>query len=128
MRLAYPLVAGFCALLHNAISLGLDQVGVHYAIASVLSFFVVGTSGFLLHCAITFRTRATLRALIRYLGAMAFNLPLSIVALFLFHDVAGLPIVLASPLATVALFVVNYFLSAWAIVGGQPKIGEAKEP
>ena len=128
MRLAYPFVAGFCALLHNAIIIGLDQVGVHYAIASTISFFVVAASGYLLHCAITFRTRATLRSFLRYLGAMAFNLPLSIVALFLFHDVAGLPIVLASPLATVALFVVNYFLSAWAIIGRQPKIGEAKEP
>ena len=128
MRLAYPFVAGFCALLHNAIIIGLDRVGVHYAIASTISFFVVAASGFLLHCAITFRTRATWRSFVRYLGAMAFNLPLSIVALFLFHDVARLPMVLASPLATVALFVVNYFLSAWAIIGGQQKIGEAKKP
>ena len=127
MRLAYPAVAGFCALLHNVVIIGLDRVGVHYTIASVVSFFLVAATGFLLHCAITFRTRATLRSFIRYLGAMAFNLPLSVVALFLFHDVARLPMLIASPLATVALFVVNYFLSAWAIVGGQSRVGEARE-
>jgi putative flippase GtrA len=128
MRLAYPAVAGFCALLHNAIIIGMDRVGVHYAIASVVSFFVVAASGYLLHCAITFHTPPALKSFLRYLGAMAFNLPLSIVALFLLHDVAGLPIVIATPLATVALFVINYFLSAWAIIGGQAKIGEVKEP
>ena len=127
MRIAYPAVAGFCALLHNVIIIGIDRVGVHYAIASIVSFFLVAASGFLLHCAITFRTRATLRSFLRYLGAMAFNLPLSVVALFLFHDVARLPMIIASPVATVVLFVVNYFLSAWAIVGGQPKAGEARE-
>jgi len=127
MRIAYPAVAGFCALLHNVIIIGIDRVGVHYAIASIVSFFLVAASGFLLHCAITFRTRATLRSFLRYLGAMAFNLPLSVVALFLFHDVARLPMIIASPVATVVLFVVNYFLSAWAIVGGQPKVGEARE-
>lgn len=128
MRLAYPLVAGFCALLHNAIIIGMDRIGVHYAIASTISFFTVAASGYLLHCAITFRTRPGLRSFLRYLVAMSFNLPLSIVALFLFHDLARLPMVIASPVATIALFVVNYFLSAWAIVGGQPTIGEAKEP
>lgn len=128
MRIAYPAVAGFCALLHNVIIIGLDRVGVHYATASVVSFFLVAASGYLLHCAITFRTSPVLRSFVRYLGAMAFNLPLSIVALFLFHDVARLPMIIASPLATVALFVANYFLSAWAIVGGKPEVGGAKEP
>lgn len=128
MRIAYPAVAGLCALLHNVIIIGLDRVGVHYAIASVISFFLVAATGYALHCAVTFRTRPDLRSFLRYLAAMAFNLPLSVVALFLFHDVGGLPIVIASPLATVALFVINYFLSAWAIVGGQRGVGEAKDP
>ena len=127
MRIAYPAVAGLCALLHNAIVIGLDRIGVHYAIASTISFFAVAATGYLLHCAITFRTPPAVRSFIRYLGAMAFNLPLSIVALFLFHDVARLPMIIASPLATVALFVVNYFLSAWAIVGGRHEPGEAGE-
>jgi putative flippase GtrA len=128
MRLAYPAVAGFCALLHNVIVIGLDRVGIHYAIASTVSFFVVAASGYLLHCAITFRTSPRFRSFLRYLGAMAFNLPLSILALFLFHDIAGLPMIIASPAATLALFVANYFLSAWAIVGGQPEPGEVREP
>ena len=126
MRLAYPLVAGVCAVLHNVIVIGLDRVGVHYAIASTISFFVVAATGYLLHCAITFRAQPAWRSFLRYLGAMAFNLPLSIVALFLFRDVAALPMIIASPLATVALFVVNYCLSAWAIIGGQAS--EANEP
>lgn len=127
MRWAYPFVAGFCAILHNVVIIGLDQVGVHYAVASVISFILVATSGYLLHCALTFRTPATLRSFGRYSVAMAFNLPLSILALFLFHDVAGLPMVIASPVATVALFAANYFLSAWAIIGGQPKAEEVNE-
>jgi putative flippase GtrA len=117
MRWAYPAVAAFCALLHNAIVIGGDWLGIHYAIASTISFFTVAAAGYLLHCAITFRTSPQWRSFGRYLVAMAFNLPLSILALFLFHDLAGLPMVIASPAATLALFVANYFLSAWAIVG-----------
>lgn len=127
MRWAYPAVAAFCALLHNAIVIGFDALGVHYAIASTVSFVLVAAAGYLLHCAITFRTRPVMRSFLRYTGAMAFNLPLSIAALFLFHDLLGLAMVVASPVATVAMFVVNYFLSAWAILGGEPGKGRASE-
>jgi putative flippase GtrA len=124
VRLAYPAVAGVCAVLHNLVIIGLDSVHIHYAIASFFSFFVVAATGYLLHCAVTFRTPPRIHSFVRYVGAMAFNLPLSILALFLLHDLAGLSIAVASPVATVALFVVNYFLSAWAIIGGERKAGE----
>lgn len=120
MKLRYLIVAAICAILHNVVIIGLDWLGVHYVFASFVSFALVVTTGFLLHCSFTFVVERSLAAYLRYAVAMAANLPLSIAALFLFHDVAGLPMVIASPVATVALVVMNYFLSAWAIVGGFP--------
>jgi len=121
MTLRYAVVAAGCAILHNVIIIGLDRLGVHYVFASLVSFVVVLSTGYLLHCSFTFTADRSLGSFLRYGGAMAANLPLSILGLFLFHDIAHLPMVIASPVATVALFVVNYFLSAWAIVGGVPR-------
>ena len=120
-RLRYTIVAASCALLHNAIIIGMDWLGIHYVVASFVSFVVVASVGYLLHCAFTFDAERSPASFGRYLAAMALNLPLSIVLLFLFHDLCGLAMVIASPAATVALFVVNYFLSAWAILGGRAR-------
>jgi putative flippase GtrA len=125
-RIRYLIVGATCALLHNAIIIGLDQLGVHYVFATCVSFVIVVSVGYLLHCAFTFSAQRSLASFGRYIIAMAANLPLSIVALFLFHDLCGLDMAIASPAATVTLVVLNYLLSAWAILGGraEPKPGE----
>jgi putative flippase GtrA len=117
MKHRYIIVAALCALLHNAIIIGLDWLGVHYVFASLVSFFLVAATGYLLLCNFTFVSERSLTSFARYVGAMALNLPLSIAALFLFHDILRLPMWIASPVATVAMVAVNYFLSRWAITG-----------
>ena len=43
-----------CALLHNAVMIGGDWLGLHYAASSVVSFAIVVTFGYLLHSGWTF--------------------------------------------------------------------------
>jgi putative flippase GtrA len=57
----------------------------------------------------------TVPSFLRYAAAMVMNYPLSILAMFLLVNVAGLSIPIASPLATVILMGWNYFASRWAI-------------
>ncbi len=106
-----------CALLHNAIMIGGDWLGLHYALANLISFAVVVVVGFRLHSGWTFtgaeRSRASFA---RYALGMAANLPLSLAGMFVFVDLAGLPVSVAAPAVTVLLAVFNYFAGRWALV------------
>lgn len=105
-----------CALLHNAIMIGGDWLGLHYALANLISFAVVVVVGFRLHSGWTFtgaeRSRASFA---RYALGMAANLPLSLAGMFVFVDLAGFSVPIASPIVTVLLFAMNYLGNKWAL-------------
>ena len=105
-----------CALLHNAIMIGGDWAGLHYVTSSFISFAVVVLFGYWLHSGWTFpgaeRGRVTLA---RYTLTMALNLPLSIAGMYVFVDLAGMAVPLASPLVTVLLAAFNFVGGRWAL-------------
>jgi putative flippase GtrA len=113
-----------CALLHNAIMIGGDWLGLHYVASSLLSFAIVSGFGYWLHSAWTFpgaqrgRTPFT-----RYALTMSVNLPLSIAGMFVFVDLAGLPVSVAAPLVTVLLAAFNFLGARWALRAGRAKAG-----
>jgi len=114
--LRYAAVAGGCLLLHNVVLISADAVGLHYVIASVVSFLLVSVTGFLLHAWATFRTEASLAAYGRYAAAMALNLPLSVVLLWLAYQQAGLPMVVAAPSVSLVMMLWNFVATRWALV------------
>jgi putative flippase GtrA len=114
-KIRYLGVSGACLLLHNALMIGLSTVGVHYAAACTLSFFAVAAAGFLLHARLTFAAAPTASGFFRYAAAMALNLPLSIVLIWLFHDLGSAPMALAAPAATLLLVLWNYLAAQWAL-------------
>lgn len=116
----YAIVGLACALLHNVIMIGLDRWHLHYALSALVSFAVVVLVGYALHVSYTFREQTSLASLWRYTVGMATNYPLNVALLFLMCDVAGLPMVIAAPAATVLLFGWNFLLSRWAIVRSVP--------
>jgi putative flippase GtrA len=106
-----------CALLHNAIMIGGDWIGLHYVISNVVSFGAVGAFGYLLHTWWTFPGAVRGGAsFFRYLLGMAANLPLSLAGMLVFVDVAGLPVSVAAPVVTVLLAAYNYFAGRWALL------------
>jgi putative flippase GtrA len=109
-------VSAACALLHNAIVIAADRLGLHYAAASLLSFLVVVLFGYWLHCAWTFPAaeRGSM-TLARYALSMSANLPLFVGGMFLAVDVAGLGVALAAPLVTVLLWAFNFAATRWAL-------------
>ncbi|MBX9925438.1 MAG: GtrA family protein [Hyphomicrobiaceae bacterium] len=112
----YLIVGLACALLHNAILIGLDRLAVHYIVSSAVSFVACVAVGYLLHTRYTFSVAAGLASLWRYTVAMAANLPLSIGLLFAMVDVLSIPVVVAAPATTILMFAWNYLASRWAIV------------
>ena len=118
VRRRYLAVAVSCALLHNAVMIGCDWMGVHYVPASGVSFLVVVLWSYALHARFTFTQQVSTKSFLRYALGMATNFPVSIALMFLFCDLAGLAVPIAAPLSTVILFAWNFTASRWAIVGG----------
>lgn len=116
----YLIVGGVCAVAHNAIVLGADRLGFHYVAGCLLSYVLVVLLGFALHVRYTFAVLPTLAAFWRYSVSMAANYPLTLALLFLMCDVAGWPVAIAAPVATVMLIAWNFVASRWALVPGAP--------
>jgi putative flippase GtrA len=105
-----------CAALHNVIMIGGDLAGWHYVVSSIVSLVVVTAFGYLLHTRWTFPGAARGReAFRRYALTVSANYPLSLAGLFVLVDLAGVPVVVAAPVVTVALFVFNYAANRWAL-------------
>jgi putative flippase GtrA len=120
-KLRYVAVGALCALLHNAIMIGADFLGLHYATSLVISYVIVVVVGYVLHVSYTFRAPASASGFVRYAIPMAANFPLTLAAMFVLCDVMTLPVPVAAPLTTVIMFAVNYVFSKWAIVGGSER-------
>jgi putative flippase GtrA len=120
----YLVVAAICMVTHNAIVIGGDALGLYMPLAVTISFCVVVLLGFVLHSRFTFSVKGDARSLLRYTAAMALNLPLNILLLWLLFDLMRWPMVVASPVATVVMLAVNFFASRWAIAARGPG-GEA---
>ena len=112
----YATVGAACALVHNLVMIGSDLAGVHYLPATLLSFVVVTPLGYALHCRYTFRRGHSTARLLRFLSGVAVGYPISLALMVLFCSGLGLPVAVAAPLATAALFVFNYVAAHWAIV------------
>jgi putative flippase GtrA len=116
----YLIVGLICAVAHNAIVLGADRLGLHYAVGCVLSYVLVVLLGFALHVRFTFGATPTPAGFWRYAVSMAANYPLMLALLFVMCDVAGWPVAIAAPLATVLLMAWNFVASRWALAHSAP--------
>ena len=124
-KACYLAVATSCALLHNAVMIGCDWLGVHYLPASGVSFVIVVLWSYALHARFTFGRPMSARSFLRYALGMATNFPGSIALMFIFCDLAGLSVAIAAPLSTVVLFAWNFTTSRWAIAGRPAPQGAA---
>ena len=112
----FMIVGLVCAAAHNAIMIAADWWHVHYVVSSVMSYVVVVVLGFALHVGYTFGQSPSLASFGRYALAMAANYPATLALLFLMCDLAGWPVAVAAPVATVLMMVWNFVASRWAIV------------
>lgn len=112
----FALTGLICAAAHNVIVIAADRWHIHYALACIASYALVVVLGFALHLRFTFQQQPSLASFWRYAISMAANYPITLVLLFLLCDVAGWPVAVAAPVATVAMIAWNFCASRWAIV------------
>ena len=111
----YTMVSGICLALNIMIITLLSAVGLHYAVATIISFCLICLIGFALHCQWTFSVERSIGSLIRYVAAMAMNLPLTILLIAVFHDFAKFTVGSSAIIATLILFVWNYVAVKWSM-------------
>jgi len=112
---AYVAVAGVCVVLHNAVLIIGDFLGIPLWLGVMISFGIVASVGYVLHGLFTFRQPLAVRRLAKYAVAMSANIPLAFVTTWFWNRVVGLPMALAAPLASVCMLAVNFVLGRWAI-------------
>ena len=111
----FAIVGFVCAVAHNMIVITASLAHFHYAVGCVISYVLVVLLGFMLHVRFTFQERATMSAFWRYAVGMAANYPITLALLFVMCDLAGWPIAMAAPVATVFLIAWNFVATRWAI-------------
>jgi putative flippase GtrA len=120
MILGRALTVGLiCAVLHNVIMIVGDWAGLHYAVSLVYSFAIVVVVGYWLHSGWTFRgAKRSGTSFVRYAVVASANYPASLAGMYVFVDLAGLGVPIASPIVTMLLFALNFLGNRWALRAG----------
>jgi putative flippase GtrA len=113
----YLIIACLCAALHNAIMIAGDRSGVGYPVMTLASFLILTPTAYALHTRFTFAEQFSVKRLLRFASGTAVGLPLSLLAMGILCTLLKLPVLVATPIATVALFVWNYASTHMSILG-----------
>lgn len=112
----YSLVAVLCLLLNYLVILGVDWLGAHYLIAMTAAFVAVTPIAFFLHSHFTFREPLRWGAFRRFTAVVASAAPMAFLAMIILCSGFGLHVAIATPIATIAVFLWNFVAVHWAIV------------
>jgi putative flippase GtrA len=115
----YLAVSVICALTNNAVLILGDLAGGHYVPLTFACFAITTPLGYILHARFTFRDSYSWRAFARFASGAATGFPISFVAIAILCSGFGLPVMIAAPVATIALFLWNYACAHWAIRGNR---------
>lgn len=119
----YSVVSAICLLLCTVVVPLLDLVGIHYVFATCVGFCLSALTGFALHSRWTFGVERSFAAFVRYVSAVALNLPLTILLIGLGHDAIGFSVAVSSVFASAILVVWNFIAVRWAIM---PRLSGAR--
>lgn len=112
----YTLVGLVCALSNYAIMLVIDFLGGHYLLGTAMAFVTVTPIGYALHSRFTFAEPFSWKAFTRFLGGAAAAYPIAVAMMVFLCSGLKLSVAIATPIATVAMFVWNFAAAHWAIL------------
>lgn len=109
----------FCALLHNIIMICGTQLGIVYPVALILSFCITTPVGYWIHSVFTFEQARSWIRLQRFLLTAIMGFLGSMMLMVLLCTGLRVPVIVATPVATILLFLWNFTSSRWAILQGR---------
>lgn len=116
----YLIIGTGCALLNNAILIGADMAGLHYAGATALTFVITVPLAYGAHAVWTFEAPLSWRGLARFVAGSLSSLVVAALTIATLCGAIALPMVLAAPLATAAMVLYNFVMARWAIRVEEP--------
>ncbi len=111
----YSVIGAVCLAINNVILIGGERLGVHYLPATLFCYVFVGGFAFVCHAKLTFRTMPSWRGYLRFQAAQATGAVLTLAMLFALRGLLDLPMWVAAPAATLAMFVYNFVSTRWAV-------------
>ena len=113
--MSYGAIGAVCASISNVIVIAGSLAGIEYWNTTVLAFVLVTPLGYVLQSRFTFGVELSARRFVHFAGSVAVGAALFLALIGLFHGAFGVPVWIASPLATLLIFCWNYAASCWAI-------------
>lgn len=112
----YSLVGLVCAITNYIIILAIDSAGGHYLLGVLIAFLGVTPIGYALHSQFTFAEPMRWKSFLRFAGGVATAYPIAVAMMVFLCSGLGLSVAIATPIATVALFLWNFVTAHWAIL------------
>ena len=113
--MSYGAIGAVCALISNFMVIAGSLAGAEYWNTAVVAFVLVTPLGYVLQSRFTFGMELSARRFIHFAGSVAVGAALFLALIGLFHSAFGMPVWIASPLATMLIFCWNYAASYWVI-------------
>lgn len=123
-RLVFLCISGVCLVSHNFLMIITDWAGFALWASLVVSFVIVGFIGYLGHSLLTFAQPMSIHGLCRYLIGIGTGTAIAIPIIWFWKVGVALPMIVASPLASVCTIGINYVLVRRAIV--RPVAGDVR--
>lgn len=111
----YAAVGALFAFLNALMLIGFDLLGLHYALALLASALTLVPLSYWVHLQFTYGVAGGIDSFLRYCGTQLVSMPLSLVMLFLVHDLGGVPMAWAAWIVLGLMFLYNFLSSYWAI-------------
>jgi glycosyltransferase involved in cell wall biosynthesis/putative flippase GtrA len=111
----YLAVGAFCMVFNNVLLIAFSALGLPAFVAAAAVVPPSLALGYLLQAQFVFHRSPERAAFIRYCAALLSNQPIWILGMALMSDICRVPVVIAGPVLTVALFFWNYFATRWAL-------------
>jgi putative flippase GtrA len=113
----YTLIGVICAILNNLMIIVGDRYGVHYLTMTIAAFAVVTPLAYLMHACFTFREPGSLRGFLLFAAGLTTAFPVFFLSMAILCTGFRVPVIVATPITTVVLYVWNYASAHWTIRG-----------
>lgn len=115
-RLAFLGVSATCLAAHNLLMIVTDWAGIPLWGAITISFTVATLIGYLGHSVMTFGQPMSANGLRRYSVGMVTAVAIAVPVIWFWKVALHLPMIIASPVASICTVGINFVLTRWAIV------------
>jgi putative flippase GtrA len=101
---------------HNVLMIVTDWAGFNLWASLLLSFSIVTSGGYFAHSILTFGQPMSVHGMARYIAGIGTGSAIAVPIIWFWKIGLSLPMIIASPMASVCTVGINFVLVRWAIV------------